>query len=96
MPEPALDPDTLRRFAAGDESAFSAVYRRYARPMFTVALQVMLGTLDVTLDLLAALVALVVLGFKNPFVVDGILQKVSHPENDGSHANLIQKVAANF
>ena len=40
MPEPALDPDTLRRFAAGDESAFSAVYRRYARPMFTVALQV--------------------------------------------------------
>ena len=40
VPEPALDPDTLRRFAAGDESAFSAVYRRYARPMFTVALQV--------------------------------------------------------
>ena len=39
-PEPALDPDTLRRFAAGEESAFSAVYRRYARPMFTVALQI--------------------------------------------------------
>jgi RNA polymerase sigma factor (sigma-70 family) len=41
VPEPALDPDTLRRFAAGDEVAFSAVYRRYARPMFTVALQIL-------------------------------------------------------
>ena len=35
-------------------------------------------------------------GFANPLVVDGVLQKVSHPENDGSHADLVQKVAANF
>ncbi len=28
-------------------------------------------------------------GFANPLVVDGVLQKVSHPENDGSHAYLV-------
>jgi len=49
VPEPALDPDTLRRFAAGDESAFSEVYRRYARPMFTVALQIV-GRPEVAAD----------------------------------------------
>ena len=28
-------------------------------------------------------------GFTNPLVVDGVLQKISHPENDGSHAYLV-------
>ena len=36
-----LDQDTLRRFAAGDESAFAQVYRRYSGPMFAVAMQVL-------------------------------------------------------
>lgn len=40
VPEPSPDADVLRRFAAGDDSAFSEVYRRYARPMYTIALQV--------------------------------------------------------
>lgn len=41
MPVPAPETDVLRRFAAGDESAFAEVYERYARPMYTVAMQVL-------------------------------------------------------
>jgi RNA polymerase sigma-70 factor, ECF subfamily len=40
VPLPAPETDVLRRFAAGDEAAFAEVYERYARPMYTVALQV--------------------------------------------------------
>lgn len=39
MPVAPLPAETLRRFAAGDEAAFTEVYRRFAGPMFTVALQ---------------------------------------------------------
>jgi len=31
----------LRRFCAGDDSAFAEVYRRYSGPMFTVALRIL-------------------------------------------------------
>jgi RNA polymerase sigma-70 factor (ECF subfamily) len=40
VPVSAPEADVLRRFAAGDESAFSEVYDRYARPMYSVAMQV--------------------------------------------------------
>jgi RNA polymerase sigma-70 factor (ECF subfamily) len=55
---PAADPptgggelpaDVLRRFAAGDETAFAQVYERYAGPMFTVALRA-LGRRDLAAD----------------------------------------------
>jgi RNA polymerase sigma-70 factor (ECF subfamily) len=44
-----LGPDTLRRFADGDELAFADVYRRYSGPMFTVAFQV-LGRRELAAD----------------------------------------------
>jgi RNA polymerase sigma-70 factor (ECF subfamily) len=37
--EAEVEGEVLRRFAAGDDAAFSAVYRRYSGPMFTVALR---------------------------------------------------------
>lgn len=44
-----LEPETLRRFAAGDESAFAEVYRRYSGPMYAVAMQVV-GRREVAAD----------------------------------------------
>lgn len=34
-----FEPDLLRQFVAGSDSAFTAVYRRYAGPMFAIALR---------------------------------------------------------
>jgi len=44
-----MDPDVLRRFAAGEDSAFDDVYRRYAGPMLCVALRV-LGRRELAAD----------------------------------------------
>jgi len=41
MAEPIDDTDLVARFAAGDEAAVRAVYDRYARPVFTVALRIL-------------------------------------------------------
>jgi len=44
-----VDSDVLRRFAAGEDSAFAEVYRRYCAPMFSVALRT-LGRRDLAAD----------------------------------------------
>ena len=42
-PREPLSDDLRRRFAAGEESAFAEVYRRYSGPMYAVALQAVGG-----------------------------------------------------
>lgn len=44
-----LDPEVLRRFAAGEDAAFTEVYRRFSGPMFAVALGT-LGRRDLAAD----------------------------------------------
>jgi len=44
-----VDQEVVRRFAAGDDAAFSEIYRAYSGPMFTIALRT-LGRRDTAAD----------------------------------------------
>lgn len=44
-----VDQEVVRRFAAGDEAAFSEIYRAYSGPMFSIALRT-LGRRDAAAD----------------------------------------------